>query len=779
MTQATLKNHSFASKFSRYGCIGSLLSIALLAAICNVCGHRNNGIMMDMMLMPDSSITSKQTKGNRFLLENDGGPSNVDKVDLNQSDEKGMACGDIFLYVKSQPITEESNPMHNNITSNSTKRSNDDYNRRLCHYAQTCDGDFPSRKFLPLILCNGIDPQFYNNSGEKTNDNNQYYYYCLETIFIYIILPPALLLYLLLLFRLLATTADSYFSPALESFSFELGLPPRFAGATLLALGNGSPDLGSTVNSILLWNEASANKAVASYGAGGTITQQGWTMSLGSLTGGGMFVGTIVCGLLVQYCSGIPCRWAFLRDVSMYALSICVVWYTLESGSVTTRDVQLFIGMYLTYVAIIACADLYHRKVTLHRLHEEGKKRRKSLQESARRLSQLSQNGARADTHDGETTPLMENPNTYGGERFEQLKGEAGAMTQGEEVDILRDAENADIPTLESSSSGNNISTSSGNHIPRHPRLSVTDRFAMLMSNYDPASVRFDKYDLASSGTSSGSVDSSEWEAITTVIHKIHPGVHPSLRNVGPLARVSERTTGSSDIAGEDEFRTWSRGLFIDAYDELIFRYHRYLRSCFQSENSLIEKMGLFFELPFVAIRTVTIPVPCEEHYCRPILALSVALSPYWVVSYISFIAIPAAAYCFISLIIALSILRYADEDKLPLLVSIPISLYGFFIAATWIDTIADNLVGLLQFFGTISRIPSTILGLTVLAWGNSMGDLSANLAMARKGMPDMATTGCFAGPSFNLLVGTGFGFLYLQYELHTTSISPDSILQK
>ena len=106
----------------------------------------------------------------------------------------------------------------------------------------------------------------------------------------------------------------------------------------------------------------------------------------------------------------------------------------------------------------------------------------------------------------------------------------------------------------------------------------------------------------------------------------------------------------------------------------------------------------------------------------------------------------------------------------------IPISLYGFFIAATWIDKIAELLVGMLQFLGTICRIPSTILGLTVLAWGNSMGDLSANLAMARKGMPDMATTGCFAGPSFNLLVGTGLGFLYLQYELQRSSISPVSL---
>jgi sodium/potassium/calcium exchanger 6 len=63
-----------------------------------------------------------------------------------------------------------------------------------------------------------------------------------------------------------------------------------------------------------------------------------------------------------------------------------------------------------------------------------------------------------------------------------------------------------------------------------------------------------------------------------------------------------------------------------------------------------------------------------------------------------------------------------------------------------------------------------------VLLWGNSMGDLSANLAMARKGMSDMATTGCFAGPTFNLSVGTGLGFLNLQYNLDSSSISLVSI---
>lgn len=47
------------------------------------------------------------------------------------------------------------------------------------------------------------------------------------------------------------------------------------------------------------------------------------------------------------------------------------------------------------------------------------------------------------------------------------------------------------------------------------------------------------------------------------------------------------------------------------------------------------------------------------------------------------------------------------------------------------------------------------VLGLTVLAWGNSIGDFSTNMAMARKGLANMALTACYAGPVFNLLVNT------------------------
>mmetsp|Transcript_2447 Transcript_2447/g.6576 ORF Transcript_2447/g.6576 Transcript_2447/m.6576 type:complete len:158 (+) Transcript_2447:67-540(+) len=79
-----------------------------------------------------------------------------------------------------------------------------------------------------------------------------------------------------------------------------------------------------------------------------------------------------------------------------------------------------------------------------------------------------------------------------------------------------------------------------------------------------------------------------------------------------------------------------------------------------------------------------------------------------------------------------------------------------------WMDIIANELVSVLTTLGIILRINKDVMGLTVLAWANSIGDFVADVAIARKGRANMATTACFAGPLFNMLVGLGVGFLLI-----------------
>ncbi|KAL0033740.1 hypothetical protein WJX77_003247 [Trebouxia sp. C0004] len=45
-------------------------------------------------------------------------------------------------------------------------------------------------------------------------------------------------------------TAENFFSPILTQLSQELGLPPRLAGVTFLALGNGAPDISSSIAAV-------------------------------------------------------------------------------------------------------------------------------------------------------------------------------------------------------------------------------------------------------------------------------------------------------------------------------------------------------------------------------------------------------------------------------------------------------------------------------------------------------------------------------------------------
>lgn len=63
----------------------------------------------------------------------------------------------------------------------------------------------------------------------------------------------------------------------------------------------------------------------------------------------------------------------------------------------------------------------------------------------------------------------------------------------------------------------------------------------------------------------------------------------------------------------------------------------------------------------------------------------------------------------------------------------------GFIISIAWISTVAGEVVGVLKAFGVILSISEAILGLTIFAVGNSLGDLVADVTVARLGYPVMA----------------------------------------
>lgn len=104
----------------------------------------------------------------------------------------------------------------------------------------------------------------------------------------------------------------------------------------------------------------------------------------------------------------------------------------------------------------------------------------------------------------------------------------------------------------------------------------------------------------------------------------------------------------------------------------------------------------------------------------------------------------------------------------------------GFAVSVTWISTIANEVVGTLQAFGTILGLSDAILGLTVFAVGNSLGDFVADVTVARMGFSQMAISGVFGGPMLNILLGIGISGIYInisKHHVYNTSISPTLIV--
>ncbi|XP_076006970.1 mitochondrial sodium/calcium exchanger protein isoform X2 [Genypterus blacodes] len=87
-------------------------------------------------------------------------------------------------------------------------------------------------------------------------------------------------------------------------------------------------------------------------------------------------------------------------------------------------------------------------------------------------------------------------------------------------------------------------------------------------------------------------------------------------------------------------------------------------------------------------------------------------------------------------------------------------ALLGFVVSAVLISAAASEVVSLLHMLGVVLSLSNTVLGLTLLAWGNSIGDCFSDITIARQGYPRMAISACFGGIIFNMLFGVGLGCL-------------------
>ena len=88
----------------------------------------------------------------------------------------------------------------------------------------------------------------------------------------------------------------------------------------------------------------------------------------------------------------------------------------------------------------------------------------------------------------------------------------------------------------------------------------------------------------------------------------------------------------------------------------------------------------------------------------------------------------------------------------------------AFVMSCVWTYLIANEVVGMLTVLGVVCRVSDAIMGVTLLAWGNGLGDLFCDVALAREGHPRMAAAGCFGGKRafpFSVYQSIGFNFAF------------------
>lgn len=184
-------------------------------------------------------------------------------------------------------------------------------------------------------------------------------------------------------------------------------------------------------------------------------------------------------------------------------------------------------------------------------------------------------------------------------------------------------------------------------------------------------------------------------------------------------------------------------------------------------------------ELPLQLPRRLTIPVVSEERWSKPYAVISVTLAPLLLAalsntqrenvglrsSLVTYLTAGLIGMVFGNL--AFVTTKNSTPPKRCLF---PWLAGGFLMSVTWTYIIAEELVSLLLSIGHIIGINPSILGLTVLAWGNSLGDLIANTAMAINGGTDgtqIAISGCYAGPLFNVLMGIGLSLVLSSWSVY------------
>lgn len=587
-----------------------------------------------------------------------------------------------------------------------------------------------------------------------------------------ILARATLVLCLVLLLYLLSSTADEFFCPVLQAIVEKYRIPPHVAGVTFLSFGNGSPDVFSNI----------AAFATATPSIGVT-----------SILGGGLLVTTVITACVGLVSDGqeqlIPRT--YLRDVVFYFIAVLYLGLVFFDGQVGLPEALGFLCIYLVYVLVVfldqylavGCSPSSVRKASIYAMlnDEEDLSYLSSssisevnsigsplmvqvrVEQATRRPYLKSQTipvydtfhrfHIFSDSEQSEPSPRFLDRMLYRKSSVPtprskpHISDELAPLGRDEGLSLL---EVTDVHLKRPSSMCVASMQESLRRIRRQRRRRKSTWESLEMSAQFGASARrwtrgyhaLSDIDESPSSVEMGEVGGDAGCILdTTEEESVENGLKETI-----LAAEKEQFEVGAVYSAKDRFQRSIR-LIIGAGQWLCWAFTRFVWSP--------------FEVFTIFIRRLTIPLVDEDTWdknlvviCPPFAILLFGVSVFsYSIEDPEFLMTVVVVGGMVSAFIEYSTSSLAPPEgwQLALLICM-----AFGMSVIWIMNIANEVLAVLETLGALFGISSSVLGVSVLAWGNSIGDLVSNMAIARDGFPTMAFAGCFAGPMFNLLVGIG-----------------------
>ncbi|RLN80575.1 hypothetical protein BBJ28_00000172 [Nothophytophthora sp. Chile5] len=631
-----------------------------------------------------------------------------------------------------------------------------------------------------------------------------------------------LVIVLVVLLYLLSSTADEFFCPVLQAIVEKYHIPPDVAGVTFLSFGNGSPDVFSNIAAFATPTPSIGVTAIL---GGGLLVTTVITACVGLISDGQeqliprtytrdvtfYFVGILYLGF-VFFDGKVELAEAagFLIIYLCYVLVVFMDKHlatccfpsalypedTLYAVLDDNDELQYWSSSSASEKSSVGSPALY-----LNGLEPSQQPHRPFLKSTTIPIyDAFARSHIFSDSEQSETSPRFFGRTLYRKSSVptprskSHLGDEEGSVARDEGQSLL---EVTDVHLRRPSSMCVSTMQDSLRRIRRHRRRRKTAWESLETSaHFGPTARRWTR----------GYHTLSDIEEFPTTNEA---GEEAQEEEEGREdAEAQRKETEAEAEAAETAQLVWEANMAASTLERVKIQVKRCIRWVTSALRSAYWAFERFVWNPFevftVFVRRLTIPLVDEDTWdknlavvCPPFAMFVVGVSVFsFSVKDPVFLGTVALVGGILSAIIEFTASPQSPPEGWQLA---PFICLAFVMSVIWIMNIANEVLAVLETLGGLFNISSSVLGVSVsehdvlqvvrkpqlstdvlrywlvhwqvLAWGNSIGDLVSNMAIARDGFPTMAFAGCFAGPMFNLLVGIG-----LSLTIHIVSHGPLSM---